>query len=412
MTLLLVGVDFQSTPLELRESLVFNREEILRFLPGLLKDTDLTEAVLLSTCNRTELYAVSHQGEEGPDPALAIMAGKGLAPAGEMWARKTDRDAIEHLFHVAAGLRSMVKGETQILGQVREAYRIAVESMTTGAVLNRAFHAAIRVGKRVRAETGICEGAVSVSQAAVELLWEACPDILTKGEILVLGAGEMAALVVKHLAAKKIANVHVINRSLQRAEELAKPYRMKAHDLGELKERIERADVLFSAVAARRVIVAPSLLNGRERPLQIVDISLPRSVDPSVAEIPQCTLKDIDTLKGRVDGNLERRETEAQRAATLIHEEVTEFLKWTEKRKNAPLIQSLVEYMEGLRARELQRVYKLDGLTADEKLERLSTHIIKKITQPLIKKINDARAEGDSQTLKAYLDLLRKIYRI
>jgi glutamyl-tRNA reductase len=336
MTIQVIGVDFQTAPLELREALAFDREEAQLFLPRLLEKTGLAEAVLLSTGNRTEVYAVPADSGEGPDPAVVVMESKGLLPDPGVWKRKQNEEAVRHLFGVAAGLRSMVKGEAQILGQVKDAFRCAVEARTTGPVLNRIFHASFRAGKRVRAETGISKGAVSVSQAAVEMTSKELLPPMEDLRFLVLGAGEMASLVVKHLASK----------------------------------------------------------------------------DPRVDGLRGIRLRNIDALNGLVNGNLRRREKEAERGEAIVLEEVEDAMKWVEARKNASLIRSLAEYMEQLRAKELKNVCKAGDLSEAEKLERLSSHIIKKISAPLIKKMNAARVEGDHETLQAYLSLLEEVYRI
>jgi len=412
MTIQMFGVDFQTAPLELREALAFGREEAQLFLPRLLEKTGLAEAVLLSTCNRTEVYAVPADDGEGPDPAVVVMESKGLSPDPGAWKRKRNEEAVRHLFGVAAGLRSMVKGEAQILGQVKEACRCAVEARTTGPVLNRIFHASFRAGKRVRAETGISKGAVSVSQAAVEMTSKETLTPMEDLRFLVLGAGEMARLIVKHLASKGARKVVVLNRTLCRAEELASGFGFEAGGLENLEDRLLNTDVLLSASSADGYLLGPKQAGKASDDLYIVDIGIPRTVDPRLDGLRGIRLHNIDALNGLVNGNLRRREKEAEQGEAIVLEEVEEAMKWVETRKNASLIRSLAEYMEELRAKELKKVCKAGGLSEAEKLERLSSHIIKKISAPLIKKMNDARVEGDHKTLQTYLSLLGEVYRI
>jgi glutamyl-tRNA reductase len=408
----MIGVDFHTGSLDLREALAFDREDTLYMLPVLLQKTDATEAVLLSTCNRTELYVVSDGETFERDPAVALMAYKTLRPDPTVWTRKRDEEAVEHLFSVAAGLRSMVKGEAQILGQVKDAYRTATESAATGPYLNRIFHAAFRAGKRVRAETGISEGAVSVSQAAVEMACHEAPTAIAEASTLVIGAGEMAGLVVKHLVSKGAKKVSIANRTAARAACLAEPLGLEGHGLDSLKPLMSTADIVFSATSSDGYLVTRQDLSHRDRPLYMVDIGIPRTIAPEVGEIHRCTLRNIDALNGRVEGNLLRREEEARRGREIVREEVRDAMKWVAARENAPLIHSLVNYMENLRTREMERVSKEGGLTEREKLQWLSTHLVKKITQPIIKKINEARAEENQTLLNDYLGLLKEIYRI
>ncbi len=412
MAVQMIGVDHERAPVELREALAFDRQEISRFLPALLKRTKLTEAALLSTCNRTELYAHPADVPGGIDPASEIMAFKGIEPDPSLWKRRNNEEAVEHLFCVAAGMRSMVKGEAQILGQVKDAFRCAVEALTTGPILNRLFHAAFRAGKRVRAETGISEGAVSVSQAAVEMASRDLGETFPHAKVVLLGAGQMAELIARHLASKGVASVCIANRTLCRAQELAATFGFTARALEAYATPARDADLLFSACSADGFLVTPDNLGKPDRDLLVIDIGIPRTVDPEINGLPGCTLKNIDALNGLVDVNRRRREEEAEKGRSLVLEEVEDAMKWIATRKNASLIQSLAGYMESIREREIKRVCKNTRLSEVEKLERLSSHIIKKITQPLIKKINEARAEGDQSTLEAYLDLLKEVYRI
>jgi glutamyl-tRNA reductase len=408
----MAGVDFETASLEVREALAFCRDDVVRLLPSLVKEAGLEEAALISTCNRTELYYVSPEGDNGVDPARILMKKAGLQRDDELWTRRGNDAAVEHLFSVAAGLMSMVKGEVQVLGQVKDAFRMATEAATTGPFLNRIFHAAFRAGKRVRAETSISEGAVSVSLAAVELAAAEAPRPLTSAETVVIGAGEMASLVVKHLVSKKAGKVRVANRTLANAECFAEPLGLETHGLDELRVLLREADIVISASACDGYLLTPQDFSHGTRPLFLVDIGIPRTISPDVGDISRCTLRNIDALNGRVEVNLKRREEEARRGGEIVKAEVAEAMKWVASRKNASLIHSLAEYMEHLRARELRRVCKDTKLTETERLQQLSTHIVKKITQPIIKKINDARAEGDEQALENYLGLLKEMYRI
>ncbi|MHC5036974.1 MAG: glutamyl-tRNA reductase [Planctomycetota bacterium] len=412
MKIWMTGLDFETAPIEVRESLAFTREESMQLLPALLKKAGLWEAVLLFTCNRTELYLVEGDAGCAQDPAEILMRLKGLVPSHRYWQRREGKKALEHLFCVAAGLRSMVKGETQVLGQVKEAYRTAVDAGATGPYLNRVFHAAIRAGKRVRAETSISEGAVSVSQAAVEMACEEGPKALRDATVLVIGAGQMAELVVKHLAAKGTGAIRIANRTRERAERLAARFGCTAHGLEVLEDLLESADIVISAASCQGYLVSGTFLSSGGKDRYLVDMGIPRTLDPGLAKVRGVVLRNIDALNGRVRGNRKHRETEAIRGAALVGEEVAEILKWIEARKGKSTIQALAGYMESIRARELMRACKGADPAEVERLEKLSTHIIKRVSQPLIKKLNDTRSEGDREALETYLRLLREVYSI
>jgi glutamyl-tRNA reductase len=414
MKILMAGLDHERASLPQREALSLRREEVLAILPVLVRETGFTEGALLCTCNRIEFYGVA--GEEGPrpDPVPWLVRRRGIDGEPPPWIRREDREAVEHLFGVAAGLCSMVKGEAQILGQVKDAFRIAAEAMTAGPVLNRLFHASFRAGKRVRAETGIAEGAVSVSQAAVELAAGEAGAAFRDSTILVIGAGVMARLVVQHLVSRGARDVVVVNRTPSRARELADEFRVGACGLGDLRDRISRAGIVISAASADGYLLGPKHLAERPAgsPLILVDIGFPRTVDPEVANRPALVLRDIDALNGRVQGNRQRREERALQGWLIVREETDQAMAWIAARRNATLIQSLAEYMETIRGRELRRVCGDPSLSESEKLEHLSSHLIRKITEPIIRTINDAAAGGDQKTLADCLKLLKDVYRL
>ncbi len=373
--LVVVGLNHRTAPVELRERIAFNAGNLpaalreMRGLPG------VAEAAVLSTCNRCELYAAA----DNPAVAIAELSAflaefHGLRPAdlAEHLYRHEDPAAARHLFRVAAGIDSMVLGEGQILGQVKAAFRLAAETRTARAFLHELFQRALHVGKRARTTTGIHRGAVSISSAAVDLATSVFGN-LTGREALVIGAGEMSEQTLKHLVDHGVASVIVANRTFDRAVDLAGRYAGRAVTFDDFPGHLRSADIIISSSAAPHPIVTvdklrPVLAARRGRPLFIVDIAVPRDVEPEVADLPNVYLFDIDDLDQVAERYRAERAREVVKVEGLIEEELTQFAVWLDTRTAKPLIVELRERVEAVRDAELERwLRRLPDLTEAER---------------------------------------------
>ncbi len=387
--LLLVGLNHRTAPVEVRERFALEKKgthplDILRQeLP------QASEAYFLSTCNRVEFLLVTEEVEETLAGLKDLLARETGLPRSRFEPHLyvlRDREAVRHLFRVAAGLDSMVLGEPQILGQVKEAYREAARRRTTGPILNRLLHRTFSVAKRVRTETGIGSYAVSVSYAAVELAKKIFGSLRGKKALLV-GAGEMAELAAQHLLSAGVEKMLVANRTFSRAVELAERFRGEAYSLEELPECLLEADIVISSTGApgyviTRETVKPLLRKRRLRPLFFIDIAVPRDIEPAVNELENVYVFDIDDLKQVVEENLGRRRKEARRADRIIEEEVLKFERWLRELEVYPTIKALREKAEEIRRRELARTLpRLRNLSPEDKeaLEVMTEAIVNKI---------------------------------
>ncbi|WP_227766203.1 glutamyl-tRNA reductase [Zhaonella formicivorans] len=374
MYIVVVGLNHKTAPVEVREKLAFKQHELPRAL-NILKDKNcIAGCVILSTCNRTEVYVAATEVEAGLGGIydfLSKSCGLPLSEIRDYLYRYTLYDAVRHLFRVASGLDSMILGETQILGQVRQAYQWACEHGATNNILNTLFQQAISVGKKVRTATKIDQNAVSVSYAAVELAKKYFGKINGRS-VLIMGAGKMSELTVRYLVANGVSTVFVTNRSYERACTLASEFGGKAVRLDELKKYLPTADILISCTAASHYVLKKEdvepLLSGRKETMLFIDIAVPRDIDPEVGKIPGVILHDIDDLHNVVDQNLEERKNAAAMAEDIIEEEIDTFFKWLSSLFVVPTIISLKEKATQIKEMELaQALRRLSGLSEKEK---------------------------------------------
>lgn len=349
--IVLLGVNHKTTPLAVREKLALSSgyEEPLRALSAL---EELRECFLLSTCNRVEVLFTCTDVEHAKDRVLALLFGQTIT-AEELDRhvyRYVNSDAVEHLFLVAASLDSMIVGEAQILGQLKEAYRHATKAGCSGFILNKLLHKSFSVAKRVRTETRIGAHAVSISYAAVELARKIFGD-LTGKKVMLVGAGEMAELAAEHLVGQGVAEVVVANRTLQRAVNLARCYNGRAVSLEELLDQLQQVDIIISSTGAPDLIlhkddVRPVMRERRNRPLFFIDIAVPRDLDPGINELDNVYLYDIDDLHNVVELNKSERDKEAIKAQRIIAEEKLKFGKWLANMESTPTIVQLRSWAE------------------------------------------------------------------
>ncbi len=393
MRLHLVGLSHHSAPVELRERVALSPEGAA----GLARELAEPEAVVLSTCNRTEIY-VAGEDAGAADAALERLAGESLE--GALY-RLTDEAAALHLFRVAAGLDSLVPGEGEILGQVRAAH----DAGATGPLLDHVFRQAISVGKKVRTETAIGESPASVSSAAAALAEQVFGDLQGR-RVLLVGAGRTGELAAASLAARGAEIALVANRTPERAEALARRFGGTALTLEEVPRRLEEADVVLTCTSSPEFVVRPEhLQNDRREPLFFIDIAVPRDVDPAVNELDGCYLYDIDDLEAVVAETLAGRRREAGKAEALVAAEAERFRAWQASLDVVPAIASLRARAEEIRRAELD---KLNGLDEQERrtIETVTTQILNKLLHlPTVRMKQAAAAEGPG-----YAEALRHLF--
>jgi glutamyl-tRNA reductase len=417
MRLVLIGTSHHRAPIELREQIFVSaadNRELVERLAG-----DDAEAVVLSTCNRTELYLVHGDYETAQARAFAeltALAGLSETEIAPALYTLTDEAAALHTFRVAAGLDSLIPGEAQILGQVRGAYELARGANTAGPVLHRLFRQALRVGRRVRTETAIGENPASISSAAAELA-ERVFGSLEGRRILILGAGKMSDLATVNLISRGVESVFVANRSVERAERLASRFGGRAVGLEEVEAELESADVVVASTSARGFVlsaeqVARAMSKRRGRPIFFVDIAVPRDIDPSVNEIEGCYLYDVDDLERVVEESVAGRREEAVRAEAIVSEEAQRFRDWQLSLDVVPAIASLRALAESIREDELARAEgRLGSLSPSQRraVESLTAQIVNKLLHPPTVRMKEAAAAADGVL---YADAIRHLFAL
>ncbi len=418
MQLVVLGLNHKTAPVEVRECFSLPSERIRAALSHIEDYSEIAECVILSTCNRTELYAVVEEDSESGDVLTDLL--KDIADVSvieeEYWFRHTGADCIRHLFRVASSLDSLVIGEGQILSQVKNAYSIAKAEGATKTVLNMLFHRAISVGKKVRTETRIAYSAVSVSYAAVELAKETIGD-LSQANVLLLGAGQMGELTARHLVANGVKTVFVSNRKYTRAVELAENFGGVAVPFEEFLQSATNADVIITSTGAPHYLIekwdVERLMAKRShRSLIIIDIAVPRDVEPEVALVSNVNLYNIDDLEAVVESNIQLRQQEAEEAEGIIEEALAEMVERFRYLEYRPVMALLSEKADRIRRREVKRAMtKLGGLPQEER--RVVRHMAKMIVRKLLRDpmicLNEAALEGREERLVYALEELFKL---
>ena len=398
MALTVVGINHRGASLDVRERIAFRASEAASMLDALRQGSGAREAVLLSTCNRTEVYAVEQDGDIAPHVWSVLSARLGEDASGYGYVLR-DRDTVSHLFHVASGLDSMVVGEAQIHGQVREAWETC--RTQSGAVLNRLFQTSLLVAGRVRNETADARGAASVSSAAVQLARQIFGSLAGR-RAMVLGAGEMAELALECFSAQGVRTSIVANRTFERAEQLAARYGAVAMHYDECWRALADIDVMVSSTASPHAIVftehvRPALDARGDRPLCILDIALPRDVDPAVGDLANVFLYNLDDLQKVVSSNLERRRAEVPTAEQLIASEVERYWDWLAGLAAVPVLTEMRARMDALRAKELDAALrKLGELGPAERevVAELSKTLMNKFLHDPTVRLRAAAANG------------------
>ena len=401
MHLKILGLNHRTAPIEIREKFSVGKEALRRGLENLDDYDGLSEAVILSTCNRSEIYAVT---ADGCDESLRNFLNDLIGGAVEknFLYEFDDENCAAHLFEVAAGLDSLVLGEGQILSQVKEAYSMAKSAAATGTILNTLFHRAIASGKRVRTETKIACNSVSVSSAAVALAEKKLGELVDKSA-LIFGAGKMAQLTAQHLLSHGLKKIFVANHHLERAEEMAKKIGGQAVAWEEAFIGAAHVDIIITSTGAPHYVVKPwqtqQLMTRRDgRPIFFIDIAVPRDVDPEVGKIKGVTLYNIDDLESVVEKNLQARQREALLAKKIVAEDAAAVMERFKYLKFQPLMANLSERAEQMRIRELRKISGKISMTDDEKkiLDQMTRRIVRKLLRMPMMKLN-ASAGTDAE---------------
>lgn len=416
MSIVAIGLNHRTAPLELLERTSIDPARLPKALDDLLGREHVGEAVVLSTCNRIEVYAVAEKFHGAYHDIRSFFCEQSYLPpeaVSDHLYVHYDADAAHHLFTVAAGLDSAVLGENEILGQVRSAWEVAQREAASGASLNLLFRHAIEVGKRVRTETGISRHIASVSQAAVAMAEQAIGSLAGR-RALVLGAGEMGESMVRVLADAGVADLCIANRTWQTAVELAEQVGGRAIRLVDLPAALREADVLLTSTGATSIMVEhaelESAVAARNAPLLIVDVAVPRDVDPSAADLPGVTLLDMDDLRAFAEVGIGERQREVASVQQLVADELERFVSVSTAREVAPLIASLRARAEEVRRRELARLApKLEGLSEREQeaVEALTKGILAKLLHQPTLELKDAAGTARGERLA---DALRDLF--
>ena len=413
MMLYAVGVNHRTAPVELREQLHLSPEEIARAL-DLLRAQGLREAAIVSTCNRTELYAIPENEDIGGQHLVDAM--KQLRPSARLEDKHFFRlftcGAVRHLYRVSSAIDSLILGDMQILGQVKDAYEVAVDAGAAGNVLNHLYMGAFRTGKRVRTETSIGIGAVSISFAAVELAKRIFSDLHRK-KVLLIGAGETGELAARHLISKGVEDITISNRTHEKAVALAGQLHARVVPFESFHEMLHEVDIVISATAAPDTVVKHDMVqramrHRQNRTMLLIDIAVPRDIDPSIDSLPGVFLKDVDSLQSIVDQNIEKRRAEIPRAEIIITEEVVNFFLWFNSLEATPTIQQLREKFELIRALELEKFKNKIGESDFEHVDLLTKRIINKLLHPTMVSLKEPVA--DSGILSTRLQVLRELF--
>lgn len=417
MHLLLIGASHGTAPVELRERLDFSSRGLEHAIEGLGRLASSREAVVVSTCNRAEIYVACDEISAAESDIVRFFSefhGLPLEDVTPHLYSRADAEAARHLFRVAAGLDSLVVGEPQILGQVKDAYSVASGAQSAGPLLNKLFHCAFGVGKRVRSETALAEGAVSVSFAAVTLAKKIFGSLAGR-HVLVVGAGEMGKLTALNLKAQGIAKLAITSRTLGSAEQLATEVGGVVVPWERLSAALLDSDIVITATGSPKPIldrprVEAAIPASRSRPLFLIDIAVPRDVAAEVGEIEQVFLYNIDDLQAIVHENLERRGGEITRAEHIVDEEVTRFRSWQRSRGAIPTVVALRQRFEAIRRSELQRLEpKLAQLPpeARAKVDEVTRLIVEKL---LLQPTEQLKAVDTPEAVAQYADALSRLF--
>ncbi len=419
MSIVVVGLSHKTAPVEVREKLSFPEATVQDALKKLMTYDGIKESLILSTCNRVEIYTVVEESAKGTESIKrfiseyhslsreALEKSLYIYPEGE---------GVRHTFRVASSLDSLVLGEPQILGQLKDAFDFALKAKTTSTVMNKLLKKAIQVAKRVRTETRLAEGAVNISFAAVELARKIFGTLDGK-TVMLLGAGEMAELAARHLLNNGVKTIMVANRTFERAVELANEFKGSAVRFEDFPTEMVMADILICSTGAPNYVVKPEMVHKvmkerRHKPIFMIDISVPRNIDPATDREDNVYLYNVDDLQGVVETNVQGRQQEAERAEEIVRQEVETYLSWERSLDAVPTIVDLREKIEELRRAELEKTLcQLNGISDDQKrsLDIMSQALVNKILHAPLVVLKQAAANPEGSDVIA---IARKIFNL
>ncbi|MDJ1152572.1 glutamyl-tRNA reductase [Macrococcus caseolyticus] len=419
MHIVAVSVNHKTADVSLREKLAFSESSIQQALSALINQKSILEGVILSTCNRTEIYAVTDQVHTGRYYVKSFMSewfDVDIETIKSVTDVKVGNEAIHHLFKVITGLDSIVLGETQILGQIRDSFLLAQSEGTTGTVFNKLFKDAITLAKRAHAETDISSKAVSVSYAAVELSKKILGKLENK-KILIVGAGEMAELALQNLVGSGATDITVINRTAEKAKSLADQYGGRQVSLQELQCALIESDIVISSTSSQEFIITKPMMQDimklrKNKSLVLIDIAVPRDIDPEVNDIDLIFNYDVDDLKGLVDANLAERERAAQVIYTMIDKQVISFVDWINMLGVVPVITALREKALRIQATTMDSIDRKMPNLSERDRKVISKHMKSIINQILKDPISQAKEVSGSENRAEELQFFQEIFNI
>ena len=419
MNIVVVGLSHKTAAVEIREKIAFSPTQMEKPLDMLVALDGITEGIIVSTCNRVEVYVTTRDIAGGIARVKRFLADYHDFPLDTLDHHLYSlhgEDAIRHVFRVASSLDSMVVGEPQILGQIKTSYGYAAEYRSSGIILNRFLHKAFSVAKRVRTETKIASSAVSVAFAAVELARKIFSDLGDK-TVMLIGAGEMCELAAKHFLNNGVRGLMVTNRTFERAEKLAEEFDGKAVRFDELFEQLHKADIILSSTGAPHTIIGARDLDEvmrrrRQKPMFFIDIAIPRDIDPAVNDVENVYLYTVDDLQEVVSANLQQRNEEAKKAEEIVNQEIGQFFKWLSSLEVTPTIVALRSKFDEVRRAELEKTlanWKDIPPDGQKKLEALTNAIMNKLLHPPTALLKKA---GQGGRTDLYVDALRTIFEL
>ena len=417
--IVLLGLNHITAPVELRECLAFSKEETDSALETLMDEASLEEVLILSTCNRVEVLMTTENNTSAVDAVKMFISDFKKITVGDfensLYVYEGD-EAVRHIFRVACSLDSMMVGESQILGQMKEAYHASTSKKTSGVILNRLLHRAFFIAKRIRTETGIGDHAVSISYAAIELGRKIFGTLEGKA-VLLIGAGEMAELAVEHLIRHRVGDIFVANRTFERGVVLAKRFNGTAVRFEEIIESLLKVDIIISSTGAPDFVIQRNQVKGlmrrrRNRPIFFIDIAVPRDIDPELNRLSNTYVYDIDDLKGIIDENVADRAKEAVKAERIVDEAVIHFRQWYESLSVVPTIVALRNKMETIIKKEVEKTFQSLNHISDE-----DRQAIDRMTNALVNKtLHDPtlflKRDGCHGNKNVYLDATRKLFNL
>lgn len=416
--ILLIGINHKTAPVELRECLAFTEDESESALGALSRKPHIEEVLLFSTCNRVEVLVVTANKAAAIDATKDYIAEANNIPRKEfedsLYIHEGD-EAVRHIFRVASSLDSMVVGEPQILGQVKNAYRMATEAKASGVILNRLLHRTFLVAKRIRTETGIGDHAVSISYAAVELGRKIFGSLEGKN-VLLVGAGEMAELAVEHLIRNRVGKIYVANRTFENGVELARRFNGQAIRFEEISDSLQLVDIIISSTGSPDYVITRDQVKGvirirRNRPIFFIDIAVPRDIDPRVNRLTNSYVYDIDDLQGVIEENIEDRQREAIKGERIVDEAVIRFREWYASLEVVPTIVALRNKLESIAETEIKKTLQSNKIPESSigAIQKMAGSLINKIMHdPMVYLKNDSMPGDKSK----HIDTVRKLFKL